>query len=137
MQKTINGKRYDTKTASHICAISDKESLFMKKTGECFLFDGKAITPLSTEEALTIAQMYQSVHDFKQFEQRLKFKKSSERIQINPNISVQAFEQLKAISQATTESTSEIVDRAIKRTYTEHCSIAQAINKLANELIKN
>lgn len=58
MRKIINGKSYDTNTAEEICSVTNgyyrndfqfcKETLFLKKTGEFFLYgDGGAMSKYS------------------------------------------------------------------------------------------
>lgn len=92
MKKIINGKKYDTGTASLICGhdngriCSDfyfyKECLYKKKTGEFFIHEegnaascvaemqngfsvgGRRINPISEAEAMDFVEKYGTVEDY-------------------------------------------------------------------------
>lgn len=80
MRKIINGKRYDTKTARFVGEASygygkdfAKERLFLKKTGEFFLWGSgnevsgsQQIIPLTLEEAKTWAEEYMDGDDYEE-----------------------------------------------------------------------
>ena len=57
MNKLINGKRYNTETATK-CGGADGKVLYRKRTGEYFLADNVSIRPVSYEEAKHWAQQY-------------------------------------------------------------------------------
>lgn len=50
MKKIIKGKVYETEKASLVGSSSDA-SLYRKRTGEYFMYDGERITPLGYDEA--------------------------------------------------------------------------------------
>lgn len=91
MKKIINGKKYDTETATLICGFYRGyptdfahvyEDLYRKKTGEFFIYgeggarskyaqrtgnlwcSGKAITPLSEKEAKSFIEKHGTAEDY-------------------------------------------------------------------------
>lgn len=57
MMKLIKGRKYNTETAKKIIELDDGQVLFLKRTGEFFLFiKNKEIVPLSFDKAEKIAK---------------------------------------------------------------------------------
>lgn len=70
MKKIINGRKYDTETATLICKGEytsnfgyEREELYKKKTGEFFLY-GREIIPLSDSDAMTFVEKNGTVEDY-------------------------------------------------------------------------
>lgn len=140
MKKIINGKKYDTETATEVCEWSEgyvsdlryvEETLFRKKTGEYFLHGyggaasryaqriednnyegGSAIIPLSYEAARKWAEDHMPVEIYE-----AEFGEVSEGAegvrQITARVSEAAAEKLRRMSSATGDTQSAILERLI------------------------
>lgn len=81
MRRIINGRKYDTETAKHICYLdatrqTNERELFRKKTGEFFIYEevfctgfgldalGGRIEPINLEVAKILCEKYLSVASY-------------------------------------------------------------------------
>lgn len=139
MKKIINGKKYDTETATEVFEWSEgivtdfryvEETLFRKKTGEYFLYgyggaasryarriednnyaSGSAIIPLTYEAAWKWAEEHMPADDYEA--EFGEVPEGDEVRQITARVSEAAAEKLRRMSSASGDTQSAIVERLI------------------------
>ena len=115
MKRIIRGKVYDTDTAKQIGKSDPKTldgSLFLKKTGEFFIFRGDQITPLTIDAAKDWAAKHLDTNTFSGLFGPIR--KDSARKYLHLYVAGDARELLQRRSREEGISMGEIVERLIK-----------------------
>ena len=109
MKKQIKTKRYNTDTSRFICKIGDR-SLYLKKTGECFICTtGGNIYPIDDTAAIDMATQAGCGNGLTEIINRHRAK----RVQIFPFVSERVHSDLKKISSKYNINMSESVEKTV------------------------
>lgn len=113
MNKIINGKRYNTKTATSIHKTGQEE-LFLKRTGEFFLADWgrEKIAPLTQERAEKWAEENLSGEEY---EKIFGVVEDDEKTRITIYVSPSLANKIKQLAIERKISMSEMAERMIER----------------------
>ena len=141
MNKVINGKRYDTETATQMAEWDNgqyrsfgfiKETLYRKRTGEYFIYgeggpqtryaelvdnnlwsDGSAIRPVSLEKAQKWAEDHLTANEYEEIFGKID--ESGEKRTVTYSLTEAAIEKITKMAAEKGVSKSEIIEQLVSK----------------------